>query len=416
MKRTKSIFCLVLALSLVLLVAAGCAKPGLLKVAGVGAGAGTGVGVGTGAGTGKVSRIVAVDPTGKQSLSLEGAAKDSMMSLLAKAVADQGAAFDIGEDWDMRLDLHGPVAGSPPVASVYVRLGNDRAQLGLAKGTRAYFYTVSRAEMERLVPFLLPAGLSTGVPTAVADSLAGLQSAPNARVFRVEDEGAVSEGGSQPPVAVSYLVVTGAARPGYEVVLKRVDVRAGNYYVFIYARQALPAGASALPAAQAGTQLTLPKAAGIEVGVEGAMVPVERLRTAKVNLYFGNASGDKILRESRPVVATAETGLQAAALAELLRGPKTAGLHALLSKEARVLSVSIKDKIAYADFSGELVTKFGGGSMTEALAIASIANTLTDFPGVQRVQILVEGRRVETLGGHMDISRPLPRNEVLLAK
>ena len=406
LKHTKSIFSLAWVLTLILLVAAGCAKPGFLKVAGVG----------TGAGAKKMSRIVAVDPTGKQSLSLEGAAKDSMMSLLAKAVADQGAAFDLGGNWDMRLDLYGPVAGSPPLASVDVRLGDDRAQLGLAKGTRAYFYTVSRTEMERLVPFLLPAGFSTGVPAAVADSLAGPQSAPSARVFRVEDEGAVSGAGGGPPAAVSYLVVTGAARPGYEVALKRVDVRAGNSYVLIYARQALPAGASALPAAQAGTQLTLPKSASVEVGVEGAMVPVERLRTAKVNLYFGNASGDKILRESRPVVATVETGLQAAALAELLRGPKTAGLHALLSKEARVLSVTVRDRIAYADFSRELVTKFGGGSMTEALAIASIADTLTDFAGVRRVQILIEGRPVETLGGHMDISQPLPRNEVLLAK
>ncbi|MEW6400002.1 MAG: GerMN domain-containing protein [Bacillota bacterium] len=52
----------------------------------------------------------------------------------------------------------------------------------------------------------------------------------------------------------------------------------------------------------------------------------------------------------------------------------------------------------------------------EALAVAAIVNTLTEFPDIRQVQILVEGRKVESLAGHADVSRPLTRNERLIKR
>ena len=48
------------------------------------------------------------------------------------------------------------------------------------------------------------------------------------------------------------------------------------------------------------------------------------------------------------------------------------------------------------------------------MLIGSIVNTLTDFPEVEKVQILIEGASVETLSGHMDLSEPLTRMTELL--
>ena len=61
-----------------------------------------------------------------------------------------------------------------------------------------------------------------------------------------------------------------------------------------------------------------------------------------------------------------------------------------------------------------LQKNFVGGSTGEEMLVGSVVNTLTEFPEIQKVQILVDGQEVETLSGHMDLSQPLPRMTELL--
>ena len=80
----------------------------------------------------------------------------------------------------------------------------------------------------------------------------------------------------------------------------------------------------------------------------------------------------------------------------------------------KVLSLKIdKNGTAYADFSKELAKK-GQGSYSEMMLCYAITNTLTEFKEIKRVQILVEGKKVITLSGHMDVEDPLERNKTLL--
>jgi spore germination protein GerM len=97
-----------------------------------------------------------------------------------------------------------------------------------------------------------------------------------------------------------------------------------------------------------------------------------------------------------------------AALEELIKEPSLP-----IPKETRVLEVKVKDFIAYPNFSSE-ITRLSVGSRGEALVVAAIANTLIKFPGVERVQILVEGKKVESLAGHVDISQPVGRNDAVV--
>ena len=46
----------------------------------------------------------------------------------------------------------------------------------------------------------------------------------------------------------------------------------------------------------------------------------------------------------------------------------------------------------------------------------AIANTLTEFPEIKKVQILVDGKKIASLKGHTDILDPLERNTTLLKK
>lgn len=69
---------------------------------------------------------------------------------------------------------------------------------------------------------------------------------------------------------------------------------------------------------------------------------------------------------------------------------------------------------AFVDFSG-ISAAHPGGSLTELLTVQAIVNAVTaNLPAVQRVQILVDGKEVDTIAGHVDIRRPLTRDVSLV--
>lgn len=103
------------------------------------------------------------------------------------------------------------------------------------------------------------------------------------------------------------------------------------------------------------------------------------------------------------------------AVRELLEGELPPGCHRPLPDGVALRGVAVGRGVARADFSRELLTSFPGGSDTEAVAVYAVVNTLASLPGVERVQILVEGQPIETLGGHLDTSAPLsPDGELVL--
>ena len=52
-----------------------------------------------------------------------------------------------------------------------------------------------------------------------------------------------------------------------------------------------------------------------------------------------------------------------------------------------------------------------GGSVDELLTVYTLVDALTsNLPAVTAVQLLVDGREVETLAGHVDLRRPLTKN------
>ena len=66
---------------------------------------------------------------------------------------------------------------------------------------------------------------------------------------------------------------------------------------------------------------------------------------------------------------------------------------------------------AYVDLNREVVAAHAGGSVNELLTVYTIVHVLTaNLPAVSSVQILVEGREVETLAGHVNLQRPLGQN------
>jgi spore germination protein GerM len=135
----------------------------------------------------------------------------------------------------------------------------------------------------------------------------------------------------------------------------------------------------------------------------------------KVTLFFANSSDTDLFLAEEVRHINRPGALPRLAMEELLKGPsKKNVLKPSIPPGTRLLSLSISDNIAYADFSGELVKNHWGGSDMEAITVGAIVKTLTQFKEIRAVQILVDGSKKETLAGHMAIDQPLSRAEVEL--
>lgn len=66
---------------------------------------------------------------------------------------------------------------------------------------------------------------------------------------------------------------------------------------------------------------------------------------------------------------------------------------------------------AFVDLSLEARTKHTGGALDELFTIYAIVDAVTvNLPAIARVQILVDGKEVDTLAGHVDLRHPLEKN------
>lgn len=140
----------------------------------------------------------------------------------------------------------------------------------------------------------------------------------------------------------------------------------------------------------------------------------EKNQEFTINVYYPNEDGTKLLPVKRKVRPLSSEDKYTAAVKSLMEGTKEKGKIVILPKQAKLRSVKLVNGVAKVDFSQDLVKHFVGGSTGEEMLVGSVVNTLTEFPEVKQVQILIEGNPVETLGGHMDLSTPLSRMKDLL--
>lgn len=121
----------------------------------------------------------------------------------------------------------------------------------------------------------------------------------------------------------------------------------------------------------------------------------------KVSVYLPKISPQGTVDYEPKEVATASTDPYRAPFEYLIH-------HASgFPKGTRLLRVERQGETLVLDFSRELTTNFAGGSDEEAGIINALTRTAQGFPGVRKLQILVEGRPVESIGGHIDISAPI---------
>lgn len=132
-----------------------------------------------------------------------------------------------------------------------------------------------------------------------------------------------------------------------------------------------------------------------------------------IKVYYPDEQGMKLIADKRTVTLDGQEKYTAA-MESLLEGTKEKGQTNIISKQAKLRSVKVENGTATVDFTGDLVKDFVGGSTGETMLVGSVVDTLTEFPEVKKVQILIDGQKVESLSGHMDLSQPMGRMADLL--
>lgn len=136
--------------------------------------------------------------------------------------------------------------------------------------------------------------------------------------------------------------------------------------------------------------------------------------TMIVTVYNGTTDAKYLVAEPHVVPKNDQPAKTAMEL--LVAGTKNVDLVSVMPAGTKLKHISIKDKIAYVDFNDKLVKNNTGGSASEILLVAAIINTLTEFKEIQKVQIMVDGKKIDTISGHLDIGEPLSRSEKIIKK
>ncbi|NLV21707.1 MAG: spore gernimation protein [Syntrophomonadaceae bacterium] len=146
--------------------------------------------------------------------------------------------------------------------------------------------------------------------------------------------------------------------------------------------------------------------------------PVPAAKNISVVVYYPKDTqyNSFLVREIHTLKKT--TDMPKTAVEELIKGtPTTSGAHKVLPAATKVLGVKIDDQgLATVDFSPEVLNA-NVGSSGEALGIASIVNTLTEFPNIIKVSFTVNGKAENAMDwwGHVGLyEQPFSRNMSLV--
>ena len=136
--------------------------------------------------------------------------------------------------------------------------------------------------------------------------------------------------------------------------------------------------------------------------------PGPAIETVRVTLYFPDANGALLHPEERDIPKPATGALFLRALfSELQKGPTREGLIAVIPPKMQLRNAFLlHEREAVLDLAVDSGLTFGSDEELSIVA-ALVDTTLQNVAETSRVRILINGEPAETLGGHVDLTRPL---------
>ena len=144
--------------------------------------------------------------------------------------------------------------------------------------------------------------------------------------------------------------------------------------------------------------------------VQGTLAAQNKVAMRQVRLYY--ESPQMLLRAETRNIALPESDTAAVPIVvrELMKGPSSPATARLFPADTVVRAAYLlPGGTVIVDLGGPTLSQgWGAGTHTELMAMTSVVHTLTaSFAEVRRVRFLVNGTPVDTLGGHVSLSRSL---------
>lgn len=139
--------------------------------------------------------------------------------------------------------------------------------------------------------------------------------------------------------------------------------------------------------------------------------PSSAVRKITATLFYVSEDGMSLVQAQHEVPFGATVAEQARAIIEA-QIAAAAPLVSAIPPETKLREVFVTERgDAFVDLSGDITARHPGGSLDEIFTVYTIVNALTvNLPAITRVQILVDGKEVDTLAGHVDLRHPLAKS------
>jgi spore germination protein GerM len=147
-------------------------------------------------------------------------------------------------------------------------------------------------------------------------------------------------------------------------------------------------------------------AAGSTAGGEGAQ------RKITATLFYISEDGMSLVPVQREVAFAEPAVEQARQIVEAQIARPGPPLASAIPEGTTLRAIFLSERgDAFVDLSGEVTARHTGGALDELFTVYAIVNSLTvTLPAITRVQILIDGKEVDTLAGHVDLRNPLSKN------
>jgi spore germination protein GerM len=141
-------------------------------------------------------------------------------------------------------------------------------------------------------------------------------------------------------------------------------------------------------------------------------VAVPTGRKIKARLFYVTDDGMHLTAVEREIAYGEGAAEQAREIIEAQFAPVAEPLVSAIPMGTKLKALFVTEGgTAFVDLSPEVVSANAGGTVNELLTAYTIVNALTsNLPAISSVQLLVDGKEVDTLAGHVDLRRPLAKN------
>ena len=133
----------------------------------------------------------------------------------------------------------------------------------------------------------------------------------------------------------------------------------------------------------------------------------------KLTLYLANEEGNKLTTVTRSVVYNSNIPMERLILEQLIAGPlEGEKAYPTINQNTKIVSVNVKDGTCYVNLDNTFLTQTC--PVSSEVTIYSITNSLAEQPGINKVQISINGDANVNYKENINLSTFFERNLELL--